>query len=1166
MTPKNTSPGKKRPLRAASPSKPATSPQQTSTSLVDIQDKPLIVKGDDGQILLLLKIDGVAINVNGIQIRGWSHGELKLDVQVAGLRPKWRTDREVRPDVSKALGVSDPEFAAGFIMHGQIAPGPDLPLITMSWQSGRHSGQSTLAVTSSRPDGVLEHVGNDLVVSGWALTRGMPEPPVAELFVAGRKVSESRMSIVRPDLIAAGLTREKAGFTLNIPPETLTQLESDVEVRVLGHRISGGPRKLDFTAVVSAAIVGIEDGKLRLEIKGWPGEFSAGRIKANGAICSAIEFNSASMKRQGLQTLVDCPIPETLNDGQLHAFSAEILFADTAISTDTLLLRSPGYELSIDGADMRSMHGWVYRKDQGGPVRLGVYCEDILIAQSQQLRSRLDVQAAHQLATPDVGFYMDWDSATGKKLAEYELRDLDTDVVLARVWVAYKFNALSNTVAYLAKGHPNDRIALHSLFSGILAATADEISFGWLPLPPRKATTSSPGIDVVIPVFGGASATAECIESVLAARNQTPARFILINDCSPDPIIVKYLQSLENRKLDNLLVIHQKKNGGFSQSVNIGMVIAGRRDVLLLNADTVVQDGWIDKLKAAADVDSRIATVTPLSNNGEIVTIPYICKSLPVDDPQWATTVDRTAAHVNSGRVVDIPVAIGFCMLIRRSCLDEVGLFDAATWGRGYGEEVDFCMKATALGWRHVAAADTFVVHRGNVSFGAEKLERVLESSRKISARYPFYDSLIQRFLADDPIAAARRSLNIELIRQSLPQRRILQLSHTFGGGTDQYVRDIAALYQAEGAESIFLRFSADGSAEMGFNINDKPLLGFFQATHIEKYRNHEMADLHADLANLGIERVHLHSAFGVSRETLDWIAGRFEFDMTVHDYAWTCPRVTVTYPGGMYCGEPPVAQCNQCIGRYGAHPGLKRWIAEFDGDVGAYRRYFAGLFNQASSVYAGAVDVAKRLHAHGISKRIKAVAHPTPANSPFAVVRDLRASKGVAQAKTRIALFGAISDIKGFALLKSCADMALQRKLPFEFIVFGYTMDDEQLSGFENLRILGAYDDKDLDKLVENIQPHVSFFLHQWPETFSYTLSHAQRLGIWPITLDIGAPAERVRASGFGTVVPFAGRTVSELTDSLLMCAAQIHSPAKPAAFEQPATSMASYRKAKAV
>ena len=91
---------------------------------------------------------------------------------------------------------------------------------------------------------------------------------------------------------------------------------------------------------------------------------------------------------------------------------------------------------------------------------------------------------------------------------------------------------------------------------------------------------------------------------------------------------------------------------------------------------------------------------------------------------RWArtsATIDAVCRTVNAGRSVAVPTTVGFCMYIRRAALDQVGGFDAAAFGRGYGEENDFCMRAAQRGWSHRLACDTFVYHDGGVSFGAGK-------------------------------------------------------------------------------------------------------------------------------------------------------------------------------------------------------------------------------------------------------------------------------------------------------------------------------------------------------------------------------------------------------------------------------------------------------------
>ena len=66
-------------------------------------------------------------------------------------------------------------------------------------------------------------------------------------------------------------------------------------------------------------------------------------------------------------------------------------------------------------------------------------------------------------------------------------------------------------------------------------------------------------------------------------------------------------------------------NLGFVGTVNLGMQKHEGRDVVLLNSDTLVADGWLDRLITAAYSEKNIATVTPFSNNASIVSFPKIC-------------------------------------------------------------------------------------------------------------------------------------------------------------------------------------------------------------------------------------------------------------------------------------------------------------------------------------------------------------------------------------------------------------------------------------------------------------------------------------------------------------------------------------------------------------
>ena len=175
-------------------------------------------------------------------------------------------------------------------------------------------------------------------------------------------------------------------------------------------------------------------------------------------------------------------------------------------------------------------------------------------------------------------------------------------------------------------------------------------------------------------------------------------------------------------------------------------------DVLLLNADTEVTPGWLPRMRAPL-ADPRVATVTPFSNNAEICSWPEFCRAHPVpNDPE----VIAAAFAGEPPEWIDLPTAVGFCMLIRRATLDAIGDFDQATFGRGYGEENDFCLRAAGHGWRNVIATDAYVVHAGGGSFAPLGLKPGGDNLQRLLARYPGYNAQVAAFIAADPLAPIR--------------------------------------------------------------------------------------------------------------------------------------------------------------------------------------------------------------------------------------------------------------------------------------------------------------------------------------------------------------------------------------------------------------------------
>lgn len=265
-------------------------------------------------------------------------------------------------------------------------------------------------------------------------------------------------------------------------------------------------------------------------------------------------------------------------------------------------------------------------------------------------------------------------------------------------------------------------------------------------------------IDIVVPVYQGLGATRRCIESVLASRCVTGYELIVIDDAGPEPELSAWLAELA--AAGRISLHRNPENLGFVASVNRGMALHPERDAVLLNSDTEVAGNWLDRLAACVAADPAIATATPFSNNGTICSYPQAGtgEELP---PGWSVAaLDAVFADVNAGRAVEIPTGVGFCLYVRRAAWRALGGFDLERFGRGYGEECDFCRRAVKAGWRNMLCADVFVYHQGSVSFGAERAQRVAVAGAVMQQLHPEYDPLVADFVRADPLRPLRDAVS----------------------------------------------------------------------------------------------------------------------------------------------------------------------------------------------------------------------------------------------------------------------------------------------------------------------------------------------------------------------------------------------------------------------
>lgn len=264
-------------------------------------------------------------------------------------------------------------------------------------------------------------------------------------------------------------------------------------------------------------------------------------------------------------------------------------------------------------------------------------------------------------------------------------------------------------------------------------------------------------IDVIVPVYAGEAFVRRCLEAVFAGGGAAH-ELVVVDDHSPEPALSAWLDELA--AAGRITLLRNGRNLGFTGSVNRALAMHPERDVVLLNSDTEVAGDWLARLLRCAAAYPDAGTITPFSNNATICSYPFEGWTGELPGTLGLAGLDALFARTLPGVAADLPTGVGFCMFLRRACLDRVGVLDEAAFGRGYGEENDLCRRAAKAGWRNLLCADVFVYHKGGVSFGPGREALMAAGAAALRRLHPEYDGLVRAFIAADPLRPLRDAVD----------------------------------------------------------------------------------------------------------------------------------------------------------------------------------------------------------------------------------------------------------------------------------------------------------------------------------------------------------------------------------------------------------------------
>lgn len=666
---------------------------------------------------------------------------------------------------------------------------------------------------------------------------------------------------------------------------------------------------------------------------------------------------------------------------------------------------------------------------------------------------------------------------------------------------------------YLPSG--DHEISLISPDKNKIAARSVTTQQNYSPREMVSDILSPSGVVVVVPIYNAPEDVEVCI-SRLKEFTDSAVNVILIDDCSTDPRISDILSEVDG--VPPFTVLRNEENLGFTRTVNRGLREAGDCDVVILNSDARVTPRWLPGMLAAARSMPRVATVTPMSDRAGAFSAPNIGNEndLPpgIDEDVYARAFRRR----QFGTYPVVPTGNGFCMLMTRAAIREIGFLDEESFPRGYGEENDFCMRAVRAGWHNIIDDRTYVFHERTKSFGESKTQHIESGMRVIHARYPEYRLMTSVYREGEGILLARAQARLALADCTKPESilpRALFVVSTSTGGTPQTNLDL--MLGLTGTFDCWLLRCDSRMLELSHLID-----GQIQSVTTHKLERpidpitHRSIEydrvVESWLAFYDIELMHIRHLAWHSLN-LPALAKRHQITVvhSFHDFYALCPSVNLVNDG-TFCGgdcSQIHGSCEQVLWSESVMPPVNQpWVAQWRA------RYQKAV--SYSDAFVTTSDAAR--------DRLLAYLPGIPADKFFVIPhgRDFqRMGSGASNPRPdeaiRILVPGNVSINKGLDVICGLADHDIEKKL--EFHILGNIIGNHLPPSIRIVRH-GAYNRDNFFQKVEAIAPHLGAVFSIWDETWCHTLTEMWAAGLPVAVLDFPTVGQRVRESGAGWVL----------------------------------------------
>lgn len=603
-------------------------------------------------------------------------------------------------------------------------------------------------------------------------------------------------------------------------------------------------------------------------------------------------------------------------------------------------------------------------------------------------------------------------------------------------------------------------------------------------------------VDIIVPVYNGF----DYLERLFKTIEQTDMKYrlFIIDDKSPDERVLPFLTEYAKDK-ENVFLFENSINLGFVQSVNKALSVSDS-DVAIVNTDVILPDKWLERLMIPIILRNDTASSTPFTNSGTICSFPVFCDN---NDLFLGLDIDEIDNEFLKIKPVynEMPTGVGFCMGMKRNVINEIGIFDAEVFYKGYGEENDWCQRAIEHGYKNVHVENLFVWHKHGGSFLSEDKKRYIERNFKLLLqKHPNYEKDVALYCKKDPAKNIREYVKWQLISREARENYVI-FNHNWGGGAITYINDRIKSFMENGFGVIQIIGDANYGIVVEYNYKG----------HKSQFAFKDFEEVYNTIKDIKCKNIIINEL--VSFENLENVQNfvqklkeHFKAKLTMlgHDFYAVCPSIYLMNDEDRHCFKPKEDDCRKCFENnsnkfYNNCASIDEW-----------RKMWQSFLKKCDEIILFSENTKTYFEYWYEDVNISVLPHQVNYIRP---VRDYSKSED----KIIITVIGNLMKTKGSDIIYEMSELIKKENINAEIVVIGPDLDNCK---DKSIIIHGKYSREELPDLIEKYKSDVIFIASIWPETFSYTTEEAIKMNMPVAAFNIGAPAERLAKYDKGIII----------------------------------------------